>query len=169
MAAIDWKQQALSIIRRAVLAPSSHNTQPWLFRISASTIDLLADRTRALPVNDPEDRELSISCGCALSNMRVAAARDGLAAQVHLLPAVDEPDWLARVSFARTSAAPAAEAVLAEFIERRRTHRKRFARRKVDSATLNQLIEAAKLEGAWLRPLLTEEVRQQAASLVDEG
>jgi hypothetical protein len=30
----------------------------------------LADRTRALPVTDPEDRELTISCGCALFNLR---------------------------------------------------------------------------------------------------
>ena len=40
-------------------------------------VDLLADRTRALPVNDPEDRELTISCGCALFNLRVAAAAAG--------------------------------------------------------------------------------------------
>jgi hypothetical protein len=49
--------------RKAVLAPSSHNTQPWVFRIGASEIDLFADRTRALPVNEPEDRELTIRCG----------------------------------------------------------------------------------------------------------
>ena len=35
------------------------------------TVELLADRTRALPVNDPQDRELTISCGCALFNLRV--------------------------------------------------------------------------------------------------
>jgi hypothetical protein len=39
----------------AVLAPSSHNTQPWLFDISDSTISLFADRTIALPVVDPEE------------------------------------------------------------------------------------------------------------------
>lgn len=55
----DWNEEARSLIQRAVPAPSSHNTQPWLFRISPLTIDLYADRTRALPVNDPEDRELA--------------------------------------------------------------------------------------------------------------
>ncbi|WP_229440580.1 hypothetical protein [Massilia sp. BSC265] len=57
-----------------MLAPSSHNTQPWLFRMAESSIDLFADRTRALPVNDPDDRELTISCGCALMHLRIAAA-----------------------------------------------------------------------------------------------
>ncbi|HEY9119502.1 MAG TPA: hypothetical protein VIN33_07070 [Marinobacter sp.] len=71
-----WHEQAVTLIRQTVLAPSSHNTQPWRFRISTSTIDLYADRTRALPVNDPADRELTISCGCALFNLCVGAVID---------------------------------------------------------------------------------------------
>ena len=62
------------LLEAAVQAPSSHNTQPWLFRVEDGAVHLLADRTRALPVNDPDDRELTISCGCALLNLRVAAA-----------------------------------------------------------------------------------------------
>lgn len=165
----EWNEQARSLIGKAVLAPSSHNTQPWIFQISQSVIDLYADRTRALPVNDPDDRELAISCGCALMNLRIAAASDGLGAQVELLPNPAQPDWLARASFTGQSGASAEEALLAEFIERRRTYRKRFASRDVASETVDQLVEAARAEGAWLRPLLPEEVRQQASSLVAEG
>ena len=169
MNAAEWNEQAISLIGRAVLAPSSHNTQPWLFRISTSVVDVYADRTRALPVNDPEDRELVISCGCALMNLRTAGERLGLRAHVQLLPVPDEPDWLARVSFAGVPRETAAEATLSEFIESRRTYRERFAQRTVDPTALDQLIEAANTEGAWLRPLLTEESRQQAATLVTEG
>lgn len=169
MNATDYKAVALALIRGAVLAPSSHNTQPWMFRVSASHIDLLADRTRALPVNDPQDRELAISCGCALMNLRAAAAAQGLALKVDLLPAAEDPDWLARVAFVVTAAAPAAEAGLAQFIERRRTCRERFARREADASALDDLLEAAKLEGASLRPLSAADARQQAASLVYEG
>ena len=111
-----WKQQALMLIRGAVLAPSSHNTQPWLFRLSESVIDLLADRTRALPVNDPEDRELAISCGCALMNLRVATASLGLRLRVELFPDPKEPDWLAHATVIGDSAAPGAEAALSEFM-----------------------------------------------------
>ena len=45
------------------LAPSTHNTQPWLFRVRGSTLDLYADRSRVQPVVDPDQRELTISCG----------------------------------------------------------------------------------------------------------
>lgn len=48
-------------LRYAVLAPSSHNTQPWRFIVDGETVTLNADRLRALPVADPCDRELIIS------------------------------------------------------------------------------------------------------------
>ncbi len=54
------------MLRYAVLAPSNHNTQPWLFRVRGSSVELYADRARALRVTDPDDRQLLISCGCAL-------------------------------------------------------------------------------------------------------
>lgn len=165
----DWKEKARLIIRRGVLAPSSHNTQPWFFRLSESVIDLCADRTRALPANDPEDRELAISCGCALMNLRVAAASEGLAINVRLFPEPDELDLLARVSLSNQSHASVEDAKLEEFIEARRTYRKPFAPREVSASVIDRLIEAAQLEGARLIPLATEEIRQQAAGLVAEG
>jgi len=75
-----------SLIQKAVRAPSSHNTQPWIFHVAESAINLYADRTRALPVNDPDDRELTISCGCALMNLRVAAAAEGLDVRLEASP-----------------------------------------------------------------------------------
>mgnify|MGYP000140312356 CR=1 FL=1 len=43
------------LVNFAILAPSGHNTQPWLFRIDDHGLTLIADRTRALPVVDPQD------------------------------------------------------------------------------------------------------------------
>ena len=158
-----------SLIHKAVRAPSSHNTQPWLFQVSESTISLYVDRTRALPVNDPDDRELTISCGCALMNLRVAAAAEGLDVRIEALLVPDEPELLARCSFSMTPGAPAPEASLASVIEQRRTYRKRFLPRKVDTEALNLLIDSAEREGAWLRPLTTDSARHRAAELVAEG
>jgi hypothetical protein len=59
----------------AVLAPSSHNSQPWRFIVDGDTVMLCADRTRALSVVDPFDRELVISCGAALFNYIAALGR----------------------------------------------------------------------------------------------
>lgn len=164
-----WNERARWLIGRAVLAPSSHNTQPWIFRITASTIELHADRTRALPVNDPDDRELAISCACALMNLRVAAAGAGLGVQIQLLPDPEDADLLARLCFGEQSAVLAEDVELADFVETRRTYRKRFAPREVDAAALEQMQREAEREGVRLLPLASEDARQRAAGLVAEG
>ncbi len=70
----------------AVLAPSRHNTQPWLFEIEGDELLLFADASRALPVADPDGRQLLMSCGAALVNLRLAAAHFGHATSVELIP-----------------------------------------------------------------------------------
>lgn len=166
---LDANDSIPALIRKTVRAPSSHNTQPWFFRVSNKTIDVFADRRRALPVNDPHDRELTISCGCALMNLRVAAAGAGFDVQINLLPDGNASDLLARVTIMPASSVNVPESVLLEFIDKRRTDRKSFASRDVDSVTVGHLLEASSIEGAWLRPLVTKEARQQAARLVALG
>ncbi len=158
-----------TLVGLAGLAPSSHNTQPWRFRTSDTAIDVLADRTRALPVNDPEDRELTISCGCALFNLRAAAAAHDSGVTVTLLPMPDDPDWLARVSHDPQAASSATEAKVSQQIERRRTYRKKFQARAVDATTIDRLADAATAEGAWLRPIEDGADREALAQLVAEG
>ena len=85
------------LVRYAVLAPSTHNTQPWLFRVRGDALELFADRSRALPIADPSGRELTISCGAALQFARMAARNLKREASVELLPDPDEPDLLARL------------------------------------------------------------------------
>jgi hypothetical protein len=51
---------------RAVLAPSTLNTQPWRWRVHASRLELFADLDRQVTSIDPQRRLLTISCGAAL-------------------------------------------------------------------------------------------------------
>ncbi|HEY9200710.1 MAG TPA: nitroreductase [Gammaproteobacteria bacterium] len=158
-----------SLLGYAILAPSSHNTQPWRFRINGNAVSLYADRSRALPVNDPHDRELSISCGCALMNLRVAAAHEGLGTSCEIAPDETDKDLLARVSFnlIDTSTPPGAE--LFDAIEDRRTCRKRFEPDDVPEPLLNALAAAAAQEACWLEVIESEENRHACAALVAEG
>jgi hypothetical protein len=164
-----------ALIGAAIRAPSSHNTQPWRFRVTGSAIDLFADPARRLPVNDPDDRELTLSCGCALMNLRVAAGARGLRIEHEILPDPNDPHWLARVSLVgrKGAASPVAagdtETDLAPYIPIRRTDRGAFASRAVPDGLLDRLVRGAATEGAWLRPLLTEDARLQTAALVADG
>jgi len=157
-----------ALIQTATLAPSSHNTQPWLFRLKESRVELLADRTCALPVNDPDDRELTLSCGCALYNLRVAAAAAGWQTTVEPFPDAADADLLARVRL-QPAAATRAEAALHDAMAARRTYRERFADTPVDPIAAQALVNAAQVEGATLSLLDTEDRRATAAALVAEG
>lgn len=77
------------LIRHATLAASSHNTQPWRFRIHDNSITILPDFSRRCPVVDPDDSHLYKSLGCAAENLVHAAAAQGFLADVRFDPGVD--------------------------------------------------------------------------------
>ncbi len=155
------------LLAQAVLAPSSHNTQPWLFTATDASILLHADRTRALPVNDPYDRELTISCAAALFNLRAAAAHRGVPLAIQLFPDPHDPDCLAQAT--PTELFNPEEALLALAIEHRRTYRHRFTPQPVPDPILAELLAAARAEGAVLSPVFTEINRHAVAALIAEG
>jgi len=68
------------LIRCASLAPSSHNTQCWRFRLQDRSITVEPDLARRCPVVDPDDHHLFVSLGCAVENMSHAAQAHGLQA-----------------------------------------------------------------------------------------
>jgi hypothetical protein len=80
------KITAEKIINYATRAPSGHNSQPWRFVIKSDSIEIYPDFTRALPVVDPENRELYISLGAATENLILAAKDFGFLCDTHLFP-----------------------------------------------------------------------------------
>ena len=61
------------LLKFAVLAPSTHNSQPWLFKIEESSCKIYFDPALRLPQADPLGRDLYISIGSALENLALAA------------------------------------------------------------------------------------------------
>jgi hypothetical protein len=56
----DPAEGPLALVRAAVLAANPHNSQPWLFRVTDSSIDLFADPSRNLGPIDPDLREMYV-------------------------------------------------------------------------------------------------------------
>jgi hypothetical protein len=69
------------LVRYATLAPSSHNTQCWKFRIQERAITIEPDLSRRCPAVDPDDHHLFVSLGCAAENLSLAALANGLKAE----------------------------------------------------------------------------------------
>jgi nitroreductase len=137
-------------VRSAVAAPSVHNSQPWRFRIRDGGVDVFADRSRQLQVIDPSGRELMISVGAAVFNLRVAVRNQLRVPLLRLSPEPAEPDLVARVTPGRSAPPDRAVAELAAAIPARHTNRLPFARTVIPADVLDRLLAAAMVEGASL-------------------
>ena len=135
----------------AVAAPSIHNSQPWRFRIREDGIDVYADWGRRLEVIDPSGRELLMSLGAAVFNLRLAMRQRGRTPALRWWPDSAEPHLVARVVTGPAVALSPGLGALAEAIPRRHTNRRPFARVVVPASVLDELTGAAGVEGATLR------------------
>lgn len=151
------------MIRLAVLAASSHNTQPWQFIIGESSIGILPDYSRRCPVVDPEDAHLFKSLGCAAENLVQAAAAQGFAAEVHGVAGGERID----IRLKPDTAARAGE--LYQAITRRQCVRAAFDGRPVAAPALAKLAQAGEGPGVGLRLLLSAEQKGAVADFVARG
>ncbi|GAB2475856.1 Acg family FMN-binding oxidoreductase [Jatrophihabitans fulvus] len=163
-------------VQQAVLAPSVHNTQPWRFELYDDHVDLVADTSRSLRVLDPRRRQLTISCGCALLNLRASLAADQVAAEVIRFPDRTRPTLLARVSPLRDGGPEADEqclaadgdaalATLAPAVAERRTVRRALSVDPMPPSLLADLVRDARAKGAGLALVAREDQRAGVAAV----
>lgn len=137
-------------LQAAIAAPSVYNSQPWRLRLRDGAIEVFADRSRRLDVIDACGRELLISVGAAVLNLRVAMSALGRQPLLRLFPVPDEPDLVARVRPGRFVAVSETARSLARAIPHRRTNRRPFADTPIPNEVLAELAVAARAEGATL-------------------
>ncbi|MGA2200324.1 MAG: hypothetical protein ABSG40_00040 [Terriglobales bacterium] len=134
----DWRKNSnagtLALVRAAILAASPHNAQPWLFKVMNSSIELYIDTKRNVGALDPYLREEHIGMGCALENLMLAAAANGYAPTVTLvpaklapIPAEPKPELVAHVDLV---AGNREESELYDAIPRRHTNRSTYSPQK---------------------------------------
>ncbi len=138
------------LLRVATLAPSVHNTQPWQFSLSEDRLDLFADPARWLRELDPNGRELLISCGAALFNLKVAAHVRGFQTRTRLLPSPADRSHLATVGLGGSRRVTRGDQELYDAIPDRRTNRLPFEPIDLSASLRAELIDAANEEGANL-------------------
>jgi hypothetical protein len=157
------------MLRYATMAPSSHNSQPWRFRIRDNEVELYADKSRALPVVDPDCRQMIMGCGAALQHLRISMLHFGYLGTVAYFPDDGDPDLLARVTLGYRQDSTLANQLLFNAIPKRRTNRQPFSADPVPDALLRALEDAALHEWAWLKVVRDEDARFELADLIAEG
>lgn len=162
------RDQLRAAVAWAVLAPSSHNSQPWLFDVRPDHVDVLADRSRALPVVDPDDRELTISVGAAVYFLGVALRRFGHDPVIAWWPDHHDPDLVARVSLGEEREPTLHDIERFAAVTRRCTNRGPYLDRPVPGGLLETLALDAAAHGAHLE-FVEGPDRHAVADLVAEA
>ena len=178
-------EQLKFLLNYVILAPSSHNTQPWLFKIiDDNIIELYADRTRGLPLVDPVDRALTISCGAALSHLLIAIRHFGYQYKLELFADSNNKDLISRITVDNDRKEPfSGENALFEAITKRRTNTLKFEDRELEESLVSKLrsVLVNDKEGAsgrkeeeqekvvWLHIVKEEVEKNSLADLIAEG
>lgn len=118
------------LIRYAVLAPNTHNTQPWKFKITKNIVSIYPDFSKKLKVADKMARELWISLGCALENLLIAGQNFGFKHSIKYSKNKIE------VKFIKSKTK---KNKLFEFITKRVTNRRKSKKIKLSNKEINEL------------------------------
>ncbi|MFE6282106.1 Acg family FMN-binding oxidoreductase [Streptomyces sp. NPDC057877] len=158
------------LVRAAVTAPSVYNTQPWYFVADGDRgIQVYADPDRGMPRTDPNGRELVVSCGAALFNIRLAMRHLGFAPVVRPFPRPHDPTLLARVGWGPYARPTGDEQRMYGALRRRHTVRGPFRNDPLPAGMVDALRVQATEEGAVLHVVDDVASRKHLAALVKEA
>jgi hypothetical protein len=151
------------LVRCATLAPSSHNTQCWKFRLEDRAIKILPDFSRRCPAVDPDDHHLFVSIGCAAENLVQAALANGLYANVVV---GDSTDNALRVGLEPTRAVVTS---LFNAIPERQSTRAEYDGRPLSASELALLEKAGQGNGVRVVLLTGREAMEKVLEYVVQG
>jgi hypothetical protein len=150
------------LVRYATLAPSSHNTQCWKFRIEEQAITIEPDLARRCPAVDPDDHHVFVSLGCAAENLVQAALAHGLKAN----PAFDAGRSALRLALEPTAAAASS---LYQAIPQRQCTRAEYDGQPLTNDELRLLEQAGSGNGVQLVLLTEKSMLDKVLELVVQG
>ena len=136
----------LDALAYAILAPSAHNRQPWIFRLEGEDrITVLPDLDRLLPQTDPFNRQIVVSFGAMLELLRMAAETGGHSMSVEPFPQGEPYPTLDGRPVARVTLRPARAQVdpLMDAVLERRTNRAVFSDREIAPEALRNVVSVA--------------------------
>ncbi len=152
----------VDLVRYATLAASSHNTQPWRFRLEPGRISIFPDFSRRCPKVDPDDHHLYASLGCAAENLLLAAHAEGLKGHASF----DEDSPCVRIDFEKT--APLRSALF-DAITKRQCSRTEYDGAPLSGEQLGLLENAGHGDGVSILFITESGRKEKIIEYVEEG
>lgn len=158
------------LVRFGILAPSSHNTQPWKFRVNENSIEINADFSRRPQFGDPTGRMTYIALGCAVENMIIAAKHYGFACRAsyneHLSSAL--PEHAATLNCEDKGLITHDDALFAA-IAQRASYRAKYQNKEVPPEIIDDLQSLVSENSLTLTIATDTTDKKRLASIVGEG
>lgn len=160
-----WKK----LLETAVYAPSPHNVQPWRLRIlSNETAELLIEKRRTLPKEDPTGSFIILSMGLFIEALVIVAGNNSLKLDFQLCQPASRftPDQIAKTEdallpFARLSLVngePATSEFDNALFQKRRTSRISFSSQPVPNEAVAALSKLAREWGHTYQQVTAPEI-----------
>jgi hypothetical protein len=151
------------LVRYATLAPSSHNTQCWKYRLGQGSLSILPDYQRRCPVVDPDDHHLFVSLGCAAENCLQAAAAMGYHGELNLVEGANESLDISLINAQRD------RSPLFEAIPHRQSTRTEFDGQPLSNDELRLLQTAGTGQGVQVLLLTEKPAMEEILEFVVQG
>lgn len=136
-------EQIQFISAYGTLAPSTHNTQPWVVTTGSTTLEIEPDWSKHLPEADSSGRNLFISLGAHAFNCLIAAAYFGLSTELKLSGA-DQDHAKIVISFSESQKIDPKLVELFPQLTRRYSDKRVVSGKPIQQAVINQLQSSGK-------------------------
>ncbi len=164
----SFNDQARFLIRYAILAPNSHNTQPWKFSIQENCILIYPDLDRSLVFSDRTGREMNTSLGCALANLLIAADNFGFSNTVDYFPEDITSGAVARVNL-KTGKKLIVGSDLFSQIVKRSTTRGNYLPKPISQQTFENLLSKIKHSDVQIKFITDSDRISEISQLVSQA
>lgn len=139
---IAFKPDEQAILYLASLAPSGHNTQPWLVKYLEPYHWMIgSDKSKWLPAVDPTQRETILSIGAFIQNLEYAANNLGYNCAFNVVATTNQDADIVEVTLTKTLTAIRFDV---EKIKHRRTVRSHYLAEAITKNDLGFLTDADK-------------------------
>lgn len=154
------------VLSYAILAPSTHNSQPWLINIGYNSCRIYYDKKLNILEADPRGRDLYISMGCFVENLVIAASFFGIFKDLRIM--LDD-NFIAEVYFQEKGDRNMDLSYLVDIIPRRVNARGLFNSEKLPESIPAEMMSLKKDGRIRTDFIINKEKIGQLAVLTVEG
>lgn len=163
------QHKIMHLLHYGILAPSTHNTQPWKLKVIDDAVELYADFSKKIPEADPSGRDMYISLGAFIENVALAAKEHGVTLRVDVAGKLGTDEHTATLRFSNLDQAKdPAHSKMLDAIVNRQNYRGLFGQ-DVPIQEIAAILKRSSGEAVNFHLVTDARMKEKLAGLTAEG